>query len=1076
MNLIRLAIGKPVSVLVGVILVVLFGVVSVLGLPVQLTPTVDQPIISVNTLWEGASPQEIERDVVNEQEERLKGIQGLRKMSSTSQRGAGSIELEFAVGQDSSRALLETSEKLRQVPNYPENVQQPVVAAGETRGANAIAWFILRRTPDSKVRPDDIIRFRTLLDEEVKPRLERAKGVAQIGIFGGVDREVQIRVDPFKLASRRLTMLNVRDAIRRHNVDVSAGDLEVGRRASRVRTVGKFRSADAINGLVIARRGGQSVYLRDVGHASFGYKDQRRIVRANGEPAIAMNATRTSGSNVIEVMKGLQAAVAEVNRDLLAKQGLRLEQAYDQTEYIYSAIDLVVQNLWVGGLLAVLVLLVFLREGRSTLVVAVAIPISVIGAFLGLAALGRNLNVVSLAGLAFAVGMVVDNSIVVLENIDRHRQLGKPPFTAALDGTREVWGAVLASTLTTLAVFIPVVFVQEEAGQLFRDIAIAISAAVFMSLLVSVLFIPMVSARLASRASAQQAHGLFGLVAFGTWVTHTIASTVAWINRSVVRAALTVLVTTVLAVAGSILLVPPTSYLPDGNQNLVFGFMITPPGWSRAEFVRIAKTIESRLAPYWSVKPGEKPSPSLQRPAWYHGEGTVPGIENFFYVALESVAFLGARSREGDNIKPLIDLLQHAAADIPDIMVFAQQTSLFARGLSTSNSIDLEVSGFDIGELEHAAGALTGAILPKLGYPRPDPANFQLGVPEVQVAIDEARAADLGLGVRDLGFIVRSMVDGAKVSELRDAGTTLDVKLMPSFEKERPWQELAELPIFTPAGRQVPLAAIAKLTPTTSPNEIKHIEERRAIKLIVTPPRGMDLSTAMHTLEDDIIPKARKSGAVGESVSTFLSGTADKLVATRQSMQWNLLLALAITYLLLSALFESFLYPFVILFSVPLAAVGGVVGLKLVHLWSGQRLDVLTMLGFVILIGTVVNNAILIVHQALQNMRIGGDRLQEALRSSVATRIRPIFMSTSTSVLGMAPLVFFPGAGSELYRGVGSVVVGGLIASTLFTLFVVPALFRLVYGARTRVVGSVAGDSPETGHESLAPAERRAGA
>ena len=407
---------------------------------------------------------------------------------------------------------------------------------------------------------------------------------------------------------------------------------------------------------------------------------------------------------------------------------------------------------------------------------------------------------------------------------------------------------------------------------------------------------------------------------------------------------------------------------------------------------------------------------------------------------------MGGRSADENNVAPLVDLFRHAAADVPGVFAFPSQSSLFERGLSSGNSIDLEILGSDMGGVKQAAGALRGTILQKLGaFPRPEPSNYDLGAPELRIRLDEGRAADLGLNVRDLGFVVRSMVDGAVVSDFRDQdGATIDIKLRPVLEGRRYTEQLTDIPLFTPAGRYVPLSSVASIDEGTAATEIRHIEEKRSVKLIVSPPAGIELSTMMARLQEEVIDPLRASGAIPASVMTRLSGTADKLVSTRQALQWNLLLAIVITYLLLSALFENFLYPIVILFSVPLAAVGGILGLRIAHEVTGHQMDLLTMLGFVILIGTVVNNAILIVHQGLNYIRNEGMANRDAIRESVRTRIRPIFMSTATSVLGMTPLVLFPGAGSELYRGLGSVVIGGLIASTLFTLLVVPTLFGLV--------------------------------
>jgi len=678
----------------------------------------------------------------------------------------------------------------------------------------------------------------------------------------------------------------------------------------------------------------------------------------------------------------------------------------------------------------------------------------------------------------------VDNSIVVLENIYRHRQSGSSAMQAALDGAKEVWGAVLASTLTTLAVFIPVVFVKEEAGQLFRDIAIAISAAVFLSLLVSILFIPTVTARVgAAKVKGEKRKGTGsgsgsgagagagaghadhadhdedapprggGIVGFGRRFGHAIASTVDWVNRSVWRRIVTVTGLTGAAILLTFVFLPPMTYLPAGNQNLVFGFIIPPPGYSVDEFTRMGEMIESYLSPYWQE--GELPE-DARRPDWYRGEKPIPKLDSFFYVAFGQSVFMGGRSAEENNVKPVVELFRHATSSVPGVMAFPAQRSLFERGLTSGNTIDLEITGAEMEAVRAAAGALTGSILEKLGtFPRPEPSNYQLGAPEIRIRLDEGRAGELALSTRDLGFVVRCMIDGAVVSDFVDRGETIDVKIRPVLDRERFTDEISSIPLFTPAGRYVPLSSVASIVPATAPTEIRRIEERRSIKLNVQPPPGEELSRTMQRLQTEIIQPLRAAGAIPETVETRLSGTADKLVATREALQWNLLLALVITYLLLSALFESFLYPVIILFSVPLAAVGGILGLRLTHELTGHQMDLLTMLGFVILIGTVVNNAILIVHQGLANIRERGMGSREAVRQSVRTRVRPIFMSTSTSILGMLPLALFPGAGSELYRGLGSVVIGGLAASTVFTLLVVPTLFSLVLAAREKLAGRI---------------------
>ncbi len=474
MNFIETMIKRPVSVAVGVILVLLFGMIALFKIPIQLTPEVIKPEITIETFWRGASPREVEREIVDRQEEQLKAISGLVEMTSESRESRGEIVLTFETGTDLDTALLNVSNRLDQVTDFPVDADRPVLRTVNV-ASSAIAWFILKPLPENK---NDINTYHDFAEDFIKARFERVAGVAISNVFGGNVREMQVLVDPNVIASRNVTVTDIHQALVQENADVSAGDFDEGKRRYLVRTLGEYRSPEDIGNIVVKRVGGQKIFLKDIAEVAIGYKKPLRSVRQNGEPAIAVNALQESGSNTIEVMAGLQAALAELNEGILKENELFITQVYDETDYINSSIDLVQQNLIVGGFLAAAVLILFLRSTSSTLIVTTAIPISVIGAFIILQLLGRNMNVVSMAGMAFAVGMVVDVAIVVLENIYRHRQMGKGRAESAVDGVSEVWGAVLASTLTTVAVFLPILFIEEQIGQLFKDIAIAISASV----------------------------------------------------------------------------------------------------------------------------------------------------------------------------------------------------------------------------------------------------------------------------------------------------------------------------------------------------------------------------------------------------------------------------------------------------------------------------------------------------------------------------------------------------------------------------------------------------------------------
>jgi HAE1 family hydrophobic/amphiphilic exporter-1 len=1162
MDLVRLSIDKPVGVTVGVLLLVLFGLIGLTAIPVQLTPTVDRPEITVTTSWPGRSPQEIVDEITKEQEERLKNVTNLKTMTSVSSEGESVITLEFYIGTDVSRALQETSDALRQVPDYPDEVDEPTIKAADGASENAIAWIIIDVDPAAAARYPgfDITTLFDRLDKDVKPFLERIDGVAEVNIYGGREREVRVLADNEALALRGLNIGDVISALRGENTNVSAGSIAEGKRDYRVRVVGQFQTEEDVLTTVVAYRDGKPVYVRDVAQVEFGHTKHRGFVRAFGAPCIAMNCIRQSGANVVDVMEELRERLDEVRAEILprldAEVGphLRLRQVYDETTYITSSIGLVTSNLWFGGAIAAVVLLLFLRSFVMTGVIALAIPISVVGTFLVLLGLGRTLNVVSLAGLAFAVGMVVDNAIVVLENIARRLQLGDPPMQAAYRGGREVWGAILASTLTTVAVFIPVLTIEEEAGQLFRDIAIAIVASVSLSLLVSITLVPAACSRWL-RAPSRRAtpartawSELFGLGTALGGLTAAFSRLLARLQRGVLgwtlRPAIVVAMAG-LSIAGSMLLAPPLDYLPAGNRNLVFGGMLIPPGLSVEQMTEYAERIESQVLPYMShtLEAQGRDIASLSPiPLDFGGSSYAPvAVENFFIGAFGGGMFAGATSASEQVVIPVGQLLTNAMNTLPDTFGGAQQSSLFGRGVGGGNTVNIEIMGPELARVVAAAQEIMFAAgndeLYGWGRVRPDPGNYNLGQPEVQVELT-ALARELGLSTRAVGTAVRGLFDGAYVDDFRLAGEAVDMVVLPSGGELSHLEQMGEIPVATPAGPVVPLDSLVVADRLNAPQAIQRVEELPAVKLLITPPPGMAVQDVIEDVSQRFIQPVRDRGLIDRTMRVRLEGTAAKLDEVQQALFGTSLTsagsgggasgagrvavyaglglavlgllaslygfvraigsgrtvfgyggvgllvvlagvggalaivgmtpelamarfvwALLVTYLLMCALFESFVYPFVIMFTVPLAVVGGFGGLAIVHATTAadptiatQQLDVLTMLGFVILVGVVVNNAILIVHQALNFMRGIGesadDRIEampaaEAISESVRTRVRPIFMSTLTSVGGMLPLVLVPGAGSEMYRGLGSVVVGGLVVSTVFTLVLVPLMLGL---------------------------------
>jgi HAE1 family hydrophobic/amphiphilic exporter-1 len=1038
MDTIRFSIEKPVTIMVGIIIVVLFGWISLQRMPYQLSPTVIEPTITVTTTWTGATPYEIEREIIEEQEKALKGIPGLTEMESTSYNNMGSIDLRFSIGTDVDEALLRVSNKLNEVPSYPENVDKPIINATGA-ATSPVVWLILKTTDDN---PRLVYTYRTLFENEIKQYLERVEGVADLFIGGGTEREMHIIVKPEKLAAYGLTITDVIELLKVENINVSAGNMNVGRRDYRIRTVAEFNSPEDIKGIVIRSTGQKRILLSDIASVAFGYSKLRDSTLHNGTPGMAVGVKPEPGVNILELTDRVEEVVQWLNEKILKPQGLQFKWAYDQRPYIRGAIALVKNNIFIGGSLAIIVLLIFLRSISSTVVAASAIPISIIGSFIFMNLLGRNLNVISLAGIAFAVGMLVDNAIVVLENIDRHRKMGKRPFDAAYEATREVWGAILASTLTTVAVFLPVVFIKDEAGQLFRDIAIAVTCAVILSLLVSVTVIPMFSRVLFRLSNKKVKSGRGLLVGLGRGLQSGIMKLVGLAIRNWGTRLATILSLTALAVLTAAILLPKMEYLPQGNRNLVISFLIPPPGLSYEERKEIGEFVFREVKPYIGQDYNQ-----------------YPGIKNLFYIGAERIMLFGAISMHEQRAGELLPLFGGITNSIPGIFGVSIQAGIFQTRMGRARTIDLDVSGDDLNQVVQVAGAMFGMMREEMpdAQIRPLP-SLELLYPEVKLKPIRDRLKAAGMSARDLGIAIDVLMDGRKIGDFKQEGEKkIDLVLKASEEDITTPEELYGALVVSSKGRIIPVSSLAEFERTTGITEIRHLERNRTVTLQVTPSLTLPLQEAMERIEKGVIEKLKGQGMM-QGVNVRQSGAADKLTVTRQALQWNFVLAAIIAYLLMTALFGNFIYPLIIMFTVPLATAGGFIGLKLVNiLITAQPMDILTMLGFVILIGVVVNNAILIVHQSLNNLRYHGMSYREAVLESTRTRLRPIYMSASTSIFAMMPLVIAPGPGSELYRGLGSVVLGGLGLSTIFTVFVIPSLLMFFIRMEKPGMGTVDG-------------------
>ncbi|MBT7853041.1 MAG: efflux RND transporter permease subunit [Opitutae bacterium] len=1119
MKLIEHCIRRPISVAVGIGLSLLAGILAFTSVPVQMKPEVDSVVISVTTRWESASAEEIESDIIEEQEKVLGDIAGLVAMTSNSLAGQGSVRLEFATGTDINDAEAEVLQKLDEVPGYPESVLQPVVESIDPESVDFIAWVGLSSTDTSF----DTTTLYDFMERRMKPRFDRLKGVSQVGVRGGRQSEIQIRVDARALAERGLTWRELSDSVRKSNQNFSAGKLKEGKRDVRVRATGRFETPDSVMNMIVRRDAAGPVYIRDIAEVVETYKEKTDWARSRGNQMPFFNFLLQRGGNLIETMELIKEEINVMNapdglldehaKALGLNGKLELVQVYDATTYVEDAIDLVQSNILIGGFLATLTLLFFLRSLRAVGIIGVAIPISVIASIVVLVALGRSVNIISLAGMAFAVGMVVDNAIVVIENIYRHLELGKSSKQAARDGAAEVAGAVMASTITTMAVFLPILLIQETAGQLFKDIAYAIMAAVGLSLVVSLTVIPAAASRFLKQGAIKPGksnrrglHPLAFLQRMANALPDRVAGIVASINRSWFRRIAVILFFTIGTVVGIKVLMPPLDYLPKGNRNIVFGLLIPPPGYNLDQLTRMGQRIEEQIRPVWEAAPDQFSIESVRRgktpkedkrtkvPPFPGGPPSVlpPPIENYFLVSFEGRMFHGAISTDKRRVADLIPLMNHATGghNAPDAIAFAFQMPLFRVGGNTGSAIKIDLKGSDLDQVITSAQALMFGLFSKFGpySVNPDPSNFAMPSTELRIVPQDRALLKVGLTREDVGLAAQANGDG--ILFFRDYEREGELRDLKVISKEaagdNPVDGILNAPIATSSGAIVDLRTLASVERIRGPNEIRHVDRARAVTLQFTPPAGMPLETAIESVES-LVAQLRDSGRIGLGMEVRLAGSAGKLNEIKGALlgeggilgtvSSSLFLAFLVVYLVMVVLFQSWSSPVVIMLTVPLATLGGFLGLAVVHFWSSvapympvQNLDMLSILGFVILAGVVVNNAILIIHQTLnflKNPDAGFSTPEEAIIASVRTRVRPIIMSSLTSVGGMIPLVLLPGAGSELYRGLGAVVVGGLLLSTIFTLILVPAVLSIVYSTNDprkslRVHNPIGGMAPDT--------------
>lgn len=1012
---------------VAVLILCVFGISSALRVPVQMIPDLETRTISVDTRWPGASPRDVEQEILIEQEEYLRTLPGLRRMVSTSSVGQANIELEFPFGVDINEALIRTNNALSQVSGYPENVDAPSLSTISSSDDPFMYFRVGPRTEgDANL---DLKMMRSFLEDQVRPRLERINGVSLVDIRGTEERQVRIEVDPYRLAERGLDMADLRNALRLRNIDHPAGDLDSGKRNILVRTVGRFSEPADIGELIVAEREGSLVRLSDVAEIQLSHHELRTSSYYNGLPALILAVRRETGSNVVQTKYAVLPAVEAINTDILSPLGLEMTLVNEDARYVEDSISNVWNNLLLGTLLATLAMYAFLRSMRSTIVGVIGIPICTVAAFIGLLLAGRTLNVISMAGVAFAIGMTLDNTIVVLESIDQARKRGLTPFQAAVEGVRRVWPAILACTLTTVLVFAPTLFIRQEAGQLYSDIAIAISAAILASMAVAVTVLPALASRLLPKLTSNEPTESSALGRIGNWITASY--------HSPQRRVIILLATLFAAVCTTVWLTPPAEYLPEGEEARIFSRMIAPPGYNLAEVESIAQIL----------------IPELQQrleddPALFHrGETDIPALRFFsMFVDAQGISVITDPKNAGD-LEALMKALETRFTAWPGMRAFASRGSIISSNDGGTRSINLNISGTDLAQIYQVAGrayARAGSLFEgaQIGS---EPSSLSLNQSLLEVHPRWERLAEVGLSAERFGYSVAALSDGAFADDMILNDRRVDIYLFSNAGSEQKAEHLRDLPIATPAGLVLPLSALAELRESIDTDSIRRVDGRRTVTLNIVPPRSVALETGVDQVRTDLIDAMRLDGEIPYDISVSISGASDQLQATREAVSSNFLLAVLLCYLMLVAIFRHWGRPLFVMATIPLGIIGGIIGLAILNgvgatFGIHQPFDMITLLGFLVLLGAVVNNPILIVQEAYQRMEEGAESITSAVDDAINIRLRAILMSSLTTILGIAPLVFIPGAGTELYRGLGAIVMFGVAFSTLVTLTVLPSL------------------------------------
>lgn len=1069
MSVIGTAVARPVTVAMATLAVALFGGLSLDRLGLNLLPELAYPTLTVRTDFEGAAPAEVEEQVTRRLEERVGVISGLRRMHSVSAAERSDVVLEFAWGTDMTNAAVEVREKLDLV-QLPLDIERPSILRLNPNLDPIVRAAIVLRSRDDGVRIGDLQELRRFAEDVVKKRLDPVLGVAAVLVSGGYEDEIAVNVDQERLSQLDMSVQSLGQRLQAANINLSGGRLTDRGQEFLVRTMNEFETVDDIANMIVFQQEGRILRLKDVAAVFESHRERDSVMRVDGLEAIEIAMYKEGDANTVAVSAAIDERMAEIAEELPASY--ELVKIYDQAEFISAAIDEVRSAAIIGAIFAVIVLYLFLKDVRSTLIVTATIPASVLATFVLMDVFDITLNIMSLGGIALAVGMLMDNAIVVLENVARHRDsMRNDPRRTLADaarlGTSEVGGAVLASTLTTIAVFLPLAFVVGIAGQLFRDQALTVTFALLASLVLAFTLIPMLAAlepRTGLEAGSENRRGwrrsalapLRAVVRGGVALWRLFARVLAMLLRPVewvfdrayertfaaydvlLRAALRFRALTLTiafaGLGGAAALAPglPLELIPPLSQGEFRVDMELEPG-TRLELTDgVLADVQEQLLAY----------PIVERT--YSVAGTGGKLDASATRGGEQVGELSVVLFDGTNPGDeglIMSLARQLVATVPGAQFKVDRPQLF----TFATPLEVEVTGNDLGAIEAVASRLVAAMAASPSFSDVE-SSIRPGYPELQIEFDQERTAAAGLFVPDVANRVVRKIRGDVPTKFTWRDKRVDIRVRLGEDERNSLADVENL-LVDAGDRQIRLAALADINLAAGPADIQRIGQKRVAVVSAHVEHG-DLALggeeALRLLTDIAHPR---------NVSSRISGQAEEMEASFASLQLALLLALILVYLVMASLFESLLHPFVIMFTAPLAAIGAVLAIYL----AGISVSVVVFIGAILLIGIVVNNAIVLVDR-VNRLRLGGLDRRTAVITGARQRFRPIVMTTATTVLGLLPMAIGLGEAAELRTPMAITVIGGLLGATLLTLVVIPVVYDLV--DRKTIHGDVFEEGP----------------